>query len=105
MVLVAAGCGGDAVRNALLRFATELSAAQERQDVVKVLANVDKFLSFLHHALKRTKSPPLAVTYTYLFLMQKNQEELSLDILRFISQLADLSPGVSMSGSLHNILS
>ena len=60
---------------------------------------------FLEEALRRTKSPPLAVTYTYHFLKDKSEEELSLDVIRFISQLADVSPGVSMSGSLHGILS
>jgi hypothetical protein len=43
----------DAVRDALLRFATELSAAQERQDVVKVLANVDRYVDDVLEAAKR----------------------------------------------------
>lgn len=55
--------------------------------------------------MHRTKSPPLALTYTYHFLTDKTEEELSLDVIRFVSQLADLSQGVSMSSSLQGILS
>jgi len=62
------------------------------------------FLKALEKMLHRTKSPPIAVTYTYHFLRDKTEDELSLDVIRFVSQLADLSPGVSMSSSLHNIL-
>jgi len=62
-------------------------------------------LSFLERLLHRTKSPPLAITYTYHFLKDKTEEELSLDIIRFVSQLADVSPGVSMNSSLQDILS
>ena len=66
--------------------------------------NVDSFLKHIETVMHRTKSPPLAVIYTYQFMKDKTEEELSLDVIRFISQLADLSPGVSMSGSLHNVL-
>jgi hypothetical protein len=34
----------DAVRDVFLDFATELSGAEERKDLVKVLANVDKYV-------------------------------------------------------------
>lgn len=54
--------------------------------------------------MHRTKSPPLAITYTFHFLKDKNEEELSLDVIRFVSQLADVSSGVSMSSSLHGLL-
>ncbi len=54
--------------------------------------------------MQRTKSPPIAITYTYHFLKDKTEEELSLDVIRFISQLADISQGISMSTSLHGIL-
>jgi hypothetical protein len=37
-------------------------------------------------------------------MRDKTEEELSLDVIRFVSQLADLSPGVSMSSSLYNVL-
>jgi hypothetical protein len=67
--------------------------------------DVPRFLERLSVLLHRTKSPPLALTYTYHFLVDKTEEELSLDVIRFVSQLADLSQGVSMSSSLHGILS
>ncbi len=63
------------------------------------------FLDHLERVLHRTKSPPLALTYTFHFLSDKTEEELSLDVIRFVSQLADVSPGVSMGSSLHGILS
>jgi len=62
------------------------------------------FLNTIEKILHRTKSPPIAINYTYQFLKDKTEEELSLDVIRFVSQLADLSPGVSMSSSLYNIL-
>jgi protein involved in ribonucleotide reduction len=62
------------------------------------------FLEYIEKLLQRTKSPPIAITYTYHFLRDKTEEELSLDVIRFISQLADLSQGVSMSSSLKWIL-
>jgi hypothetical protein len=34
----------DAVRQALLRFATELSGAEQRSDLVRVLAGVDGYV-------------------------------------------------------------
>ena len=34
----------EAVRTALLKFATDLSAAEQRKDLVKVLANVDTYV-------------------------------------------------------------
>ncbi len=43
----------DAVRGALLRFASDLSAAQERHDLVKVLADVDKYVDEVMDATKR----------------------------------------------------
>ncbi len=43
----------DAVRVALLRFASDLSAAQERPDLVKVLANVDQYVDEVMEATKR----------------------------------------------------
>lgn len=63
-----------------------------------------KFLAYAEKLLQRTKSPPIAITYTYHFLKDKTEEELSLDVIRFISQLADISQGVSMSSSLNGIL-
>jgi hypothetical protein len=63
-----------------------------------------KFLEHVEKLLQRTKSPPIAITYTYHFLKDKTEEELSLDVIRFISQLADISQGVSMSSSLNGIL-
>lgn len=39
-----AGNGRDAVRAAFLSFASDLAAAQERKDLVKVLADVDKYV-------------------------------------------------------------
>jgi hypothetical protein len=62
------------------------------------------FAEHLEQLLQRSKSPPLALVYTCRFLRDKSEEELSLDVVRFVSQLADVSPGVSMSGSLHGIL-
>lgn len=47
----AAAAGGagarDAVRAALLKFASDLSAAEERKDLVKVLARVDDYVDDL----------------------------------------------------------
>jgi hypothetical protein len=43
----------DAIRGALLRFASDLSAAQERHDLVKVLANVDQYVDEVLEATKR----------------------------------------------------
>lgn len=43
----------EAVRDALLRFATDLSAAEERRDLVKVLANVDRYVDDIMEAAKR----------------------------------------------------
>lgn len=43
----------DAVRDALLSFATDLSAAEERPDLVKVLANVDRYVDAVLEAAKR----------------------------------------------------
>lgn len=63
-----------------------------------------RFLTYAEKLLQRTKSPPIAITYTYHFLKDKTEEELSLDVIRFISQLADISQGVSMSSSLNGIL-
>lgn len=39
-----AGSQRDAVRNALLKFATDLSSAEDRGEVVKVLARVDTYV-------------------------------------------------------------
>lgn len=43
----------DAIRGSLLRFASDLSAAQERHDLVKVLANVDQYVDEVMEATKR----------------------------------------------------
>lgn len=43
----------DAVRGALLKFASDLSAAQERHELVKVLANVDEYVDEVMAATKR----------------------------------------------------
>ena len=43
----AAGDGRDAVRQILLGFAADLSAAEDRSQVVKVLANVDRYVDKL----------------------------------------------------------
>ena len=43
----------DAVRAALLQFASDLSAAQERHELVKVLANVDDYVDAVMDATKR----------------------------------------------------
>lgn len=40
----AAGDGREAVRHTLLSFASDLAGAQERKDLVKVLADVDKYV-------------------------------------------------------------
>ena len=40
----AAHANRDAVRTALLKFASDLSAAEERKDLVKVLARVDSYV-------------------------------------------------------------
>lgn len=81
---------------------------QEPEEFVALYLGLKKdtprFLERLEGLLQRTKSPPLALTFTYHFLSDKTEEELSLDVIRFISQLADLSQGVSMSSSLHGIL-
>lgn len=66
--------------------------------------HTEKFLEHLEKLLHRTKSPPLALTYTYHFLKDKSEEEVSLDVIRFVSQLSDLSSGVSMASSLQGIL-
>jgi hypothetical protein len=39
-----AGSSKDAVRQVLLQFATDIAAAEERKDLVKVLAGVDKYV-------------------------------------------------------------
>jgi hypothetical protein len=65
----------------------------------------EQFLAWLETALQRTRSPPIALSFTYQLLREKTEEELSLDLIRFISQLSDLSPGVSMSSSLYGVLS
>jgi hypothetical protein len=69
-----------------------------------IKVQTELFLKHLEKLMHRTKSPPLALTYTHHFLKDKSEEELSLDIIRFVSQLADLSTGVSMASSLHGIL-
>jgi len=43
----------EAVRDALLRFASDLSAAEERKDLVKLLAEVDKYVDDVLEASKR----------------------------------------------------
>jgi len=40
----AVGADRDAIRSAFLSFATDLAAAEQRKDVVKVLAGVDKYV-------------------------------------------------------------
>ena len=39
-----AGASREAVRSAFLKFATELAGAEERKDVVRVVANVDSYV-------------------------------------------------------------
>ena len=39
-----AGPDRDAIRTALLAFASDLTAADERKDLVKVLANIDRYV-------------------------------------------------------------
>ncbi|MEJ2538386.1 MAG: hypothetical protein P8188_00155 [Gemmatimonadota bacterium] len=43
----------ESVRAALLRFATDLTAAEERRDLVKVLADVDRYVDEVLEATKR----------------------------------------------------
>lgn len=85
-----------------------ISIFQEPEQFVALYLGVQThpqlFTEQIERLLHRTKSPPLAVTYTYHFLKDKSEEELSLDVIRFVSQLADLSPGVSMASSLQGIL-
>jgi hypothetical protein len=41
----------DAIRQILLQFATDLAAAEERRDLVKVLAGVDRYVQEIQEAL------------------------------------------------------
>lgn len=65
---------------------------------------VDSSVSTLENMMKRTKNPPISIIYTCQLLKKKSIEEYSLDIVRFISQLSDLSDGTSVSHSLQNVI-
>jgi hypothetical protein len=47
------GADRDAIRSAFLSFATDLAAAEERKDVVKVLAGVDKYVDQVARAASK----------------------------------------------------
>lgn len=61
-------------------------------------------IAYLEKLQSRSKHVPLAITYTLEFMKAANEAELSLTLIRFISQLADVSAGVSMASSLHYVL-
>ena len=63
-----------------------------------------KALPMLAPLLQRTKNPPISIVYTHEFLRPKSNEEYALDIVRFVSQLSDLSDGVSVSSSLQSVI-
>ena len=58
----------------------------------------------LNELANRTKNPPISIIYTRAFLQNKSDEEHGLDIVRFISQLSDLSEGVSVASSLRDVI-
>jgi hypothetical protein len=43
----------DAIRQILLQFATDIAAAEERKDLVKVLASVDKYVDDIFRSVPR----------------------------------------------------
>lgn len=57
-------------------------------------------LKELGRLLRRSKNPPLSAQYTYELLSDKSTAAYGLDIVRFISQLADLSQGTSIVESV-----
>jgi len=50
--------------------------------------------------LRRCRNPPISAVYTYELLIPKPIASYALDVVRFVSQLADLSKGASISESV-----
>lgn len=57
-------------------------------------------LAELEVCLRRCRNPPISAVYTYELLMEKPMASYALDVVRFVSQLADLSKGSSISESV-----
>lgn len=55
--------------------------------------------------LSRLKNPPISALHTVDLLKSTNPENQSLELIRFLSQLSDISEGTSMSTSLKGIIS
>lgn len=60
----------------------------------------EKGLAELELLLRRSRAPPISVVYTYELLRPKEAQSYALDLVRFVSQLADLSEGSSVSESV-----
>lgn len=71
---------------------------------LSIFNNKHRAIKQLEDLLHRTKNPPISIIYTLEFLRDKSSQEHSLDIIRFISQLSDLSEGYSVSTSLRDVI-